>query len=72
MLAERRISFGLVGVSIGILGVAVSLGGRAIIQQGDQSINMYPVVGVIIALGGVIASYMAATETDFSWKPKKE
>ena len=61
MFPPKGMAYALVDVSIGIVGLAISMLGLALIQEGSTNINPYPVIGIFIALMGVVASLMAAT-----------
>lgn len=60
MVSSKGVAFALVGVSIGIFGLAVSMMGLAIVQEGSMNINAYVVLGVLIALVGVVVSFASA------------
>jgi hypothetical protein len=63
MSSNRSIAFAIFGLSIGVLGVALSLFGLAIVVEGSTNINIYPLLGVGVALVGVVVSLTYAINT---------
>jgi hypothetical protein len=60
MLSNKGVAFAVVGVTIGILGLALSILGLAVVQEGSMNINADVVLGVFIALIGVLVSLASA------------
>jgi hypothetical protein len=60
MLSNKGVAFALVGVTIGIFGLALSILGLAVVQEGSMNVNAYVVLGVFIALVGVLVSLASA------------
>jgi hypothetical protein len=60
MLSNKGVAFAVVGVTIGILGLSLSILGLAVLQEGSMNINAYVVLGVFVALVGVLVSFASA------------
>ena len=63
MFSNRGVAFALFGVSLGVFGIVLSMLGLAIIQEGSVNFNLYPYLGFLIALIGVIVSFVSAITT---------